>query len=238
MRLRRLGRRRQDDHLGGDRARHGRSRRQGRRRHDRPRQAAGQRARAWRSCTTSPSRVEPGGSAPRARDPRRAVGDDARPQADFDELIERIAPDPAAGRGDQGQPRLPRALDRRLGLAGVHRDRQALRPRPRGRLRPAGARHAAVAQRDGLPRRARAADLVPRGPRAEGVRPPHRDRHARARPRRGAAAGGAAPDHRHRPARRPLDLLPAARRHDRRLQRPGRAGQKMLQRRAPRRSCS
>ena len=46
LRLRRVGGRRQDDDLGGDRAGHGRPRRQGRGGHDRPGQAAGQRARA------------------------------------------------------------------------------------------------------------------------------------------------------------------------------------------------
>ena len=78
----------------------------------------------------------------------------------FDELIERLAPDEQHARRGVRQPDLPAALERGGRLAGVHRDREALRARPGGRLRRAGARHAAVAQRAGLPRRARAADAA------------------------------------------------------------------------------
>ena len=153
------------------------------------------------------------------------MGDDARPQAHVRRADRAGRADARARGGDQGQPRLPRALDRRLGLAGVHRDREALRARPGGRLRPAGARHAAVAQRARLPRRPAAADLVPGGPGAEGAAPADRHRDARARPRRGAAA-------RRRCAGSPAsiciadlaDVLRAARRHDRGLQRPRGAG--------------
>ena len=80
VRVRRLGRRGQDDHLGGDRPGHGRPRRQGRGGDDRSRAAAGQRARPPGAGERAP--------AGRARAPRRrpgvrgrAVGDDARPQA-------------------------------------------------------------------------------------------------------------------------------------------------------------
>ena len=53
VRVRRLGRRRQDDDLGGDRARNGRPRGEGRGGDDRPGTAPGQRARASRSSRTS-----------------------------------------------------------------------------------------------------------------------------------------------------------------------------------------
>ena len=80
----------------------------------------------------------------------------------FDALIERLAPDDAHARRGVRQPDLPAALERGRRLAGVHGDREALRARPGGRLRPARARHAAVAQRARLPRRAAAADgLLP-----------------------------------------------------------------------------
>ena len=75
----------------------------------------------------------------------------------FDELIEHLAPDARTRDEVLRQPHLPAALQRRRRLAGVHRDRQALRPRRERRLRPARARHAAVAQRARLPRRARSA---------------------------------------------------------------------------------
>ena len=93
----------------------------------------------------------------RGRDARRAVGADARRQAH----VRRADRAPRAGRphARRGalEPDLPAALQRRGRLAGVHGDRQALRPRRERRLRPARARHAAVAQRARLPRRARRA---------------------------------------------------------------------------------
>ena len=88
LHLRRLGRRGQDDHLGGDRARHGRPRPQGRRRDDRPGQAAGQLARPGRARERAAQGRE-------ARPRRRALGDDARRQATFDDVIDALAPDAA-----------------------------------------------------------------------------------------------------------------------------------------------
>ena len=82
VRLRRLGRRRQDDDLGGDRAGDGGARGEGRGRDDRPGQAARQRARA----RGARERAAPGRARRLAAsgldDRRRAVGDDARPEAD------------------------------------------------------------------------------------------------------------------------------------------------------------
>ena len=82
------------------------------------------------------------------------------PKRTFDELIDRLAPDDADARRGPRQPHLPAALERGRRLAGVHGDGQALRARPRGRLRRDRARHAAVAQRAGLPRRARPPDAA------------------------------------------------------------------------------
>ena len=62
----------------------------------------------------------------------RAVGDDARPQANVRRADRPDRPGSRAGRGDQGQPGLSRAVHRRLGLAGAHGDRQALRARSGG----------------------------------------------------------------------------------------------------------
>ena len=211
--------------------------RQGRGGHDRPGQAAGERARA----AGARERAAAGG----ARAAVQAIDVEGElwammldPKRTFDELIDRIAPDPDAGGGDQVKPRLPRALDGRLGIAGVHRGGQALRARPRRRLRPARARHAAVAQRARLPRRARQADLVPRRPGAEGVRPPHGTRHAGAGARRRPVPRSAAQGHRHRSDQRPVDVLRPARRHDRRLPRARRRGRADAQSADRPRSCS
>ena len=119
-----------------------------------------------RSSATSRALVDPERfAAPRRRGRGRAVGDDARRQADL-RLADR-APRARREHPRRGvrQPDLPAALERGRGLAGVHGDREALRARPGGRLRPAGARHAAVAQRARLPRRAAAAEGVLRRPR-------------------------------------------------------------------------
>ena len=112
----------------------------------------------------------------------------------FDALIERLAPGRPHARRGVRQPDLPAALERGGGLAGVHGDREALRARPGGRLRPARARHAAVAQRARLPRRAAAAEGVLRRPRDPHVPAPGRAQRQGARPRHGhgvlAAASG------------------------------------------------
>ena len=107
---------------------------------------------------------------------RRAVGDDARLQAHIrraDRARGAVARGPRRG---ARQPDLPGALERGRRLAGVHGDREALRPGPRRRVRPARARHAAVAQRARLPRRARPADGVLPGPRDPDVPAPGRHR--------------------------------------------------------------
>ena len=146
------------------------------------------------------------------------------PKRTFDELIDRVAADPA--RADEiKRNRVYRSSRRRS------RARRSSPPSPSStsssherRFRPARARHAPVAQRAGLPRGAGTADLVSGGPRAAHARSPDRPGHAGARPRRLAAAGRAAPGHRRRPAVGPVDVLRAARRHDRRLQRSRRPG--------------
>ena len=82
------------------------------------------------------------------------MGADARLQAHVRRADRAAGARRGDARGGALEPDLPAALQLRRRLAGVHRDRQALRARPGGRLRPAGARHAAVAQRARLPRRA------------------------------------------------------------------------------------
>ena len=172
-----------------------------------------------------PRRVDPSRLRLRRRAVlRRAVGDDARPQAHVRRADRAGRRRPRPGGRDQAQPRLPAAVDGGLGLAGVHRRRQALRARGSRQLRSAGARHPAVAQRAGLPRGAGAADVVSGGSRAAHARAPDRPGDAGARPRRLAAAGRAAPRDRRRPAVGPVDVLRAARRHDRGVQRPRRPG--------------
>ena len=151
-------------------------------------------------------------------DARRAVGDDARPQAHVRRGDRAARARREDARRRAGKPHLPAALERRCGLAGVHRDRQALRARPRVRLRPARARHAAVAQCAGLPRRARPPDPVLRGPRAAGLPAPDRAGRARDGPRHRHGVRRAQAGHGRRPARGPVGLLPRHRRHDRRLQ--------------------
>ena len=103
----------------------------------------------------------------------------------FDALIERLAPDDGDARRGVREPDLPAALQRGRRLAGVHGDREALRARPGGRLRPARARHAAVAQRARLPRRAAAPEGLLRRPRDPDVPAPGRAQRQGARPRHG-----------------------------------------------------
>ena len=105
-----------------------------------------------------PHRIDP--RALRRRRPaarrRRAVGDDARPEAHVRRSDRaRSRPTTPHARADPRQPRLPRAVGRDRRLAGVHRGREAPRAGAGGRLGPARARHAAEPQRARLPRRAR-----------------------------------------------------------------------------------
>ena len=146
LHLRGLGRRRQDDHLGGDRAGDGRARQEGGGADDRPREAARELAR--------PAGARQRGAAREGRRGRRAVGDDARPQAHLrrDRRVARARR--AHARRGAVEPDLPGALERRRRLAGVHGDGEAPRAPPGGPLRPARARHAAHAQRARLHRRA------------------------------------------------------------------------------------
>ena len=92
--LRRLGRRRQDDHLGGARRRPGRAREEGRRAHDRPREAARGLARAEGARRTSRGRwtrslFEDAGVEMQGE--LWAMMLDAK--ATFDELVRKHAPD-------------------------------------------------------------------------------------------------------------------------------------------------
>ncbi len=61
----------------------------------------------------------------------RAVGDDARRQADLRRAHRAPGPRRRRGRGGARQPHLPRAVLGRRGVAGVHGDRQAVRAVPR-----------------------------------------------------------------------------------------------------------
>jgi len=157
LHLRRRGRCRQDDHRASVAVAWRRAG-SGRGRHDRP----GRRL----ANALGLERLE---NEPRLVSPKRLHGLEMRGELwammldskrTFDDLIERVARR-RARRGDQAQRGLPRALERRLRFTGVHSDREALRARLR-RLRPAGARHAAGAQRRRVPERARPADGVPR----------------------------------------------------------------------------
>ena len=107
------------------------------------------------------------GNEPRLVDPERFAGHGVEMRGElwalmldakrtFDELIDHLAPDDEHARRGVRQPDLPAALGRGRRLAGVHRHREALRARPGRRLRRARPRHAALAQRARLPRRAAA----------------------------------------------------------------------------------
>ena len=158
LRLRRLGRRRQDDHLGGDRRRDGGARQAGRGADDRPGEAARRLARAARARQRrAPGRPGAVRGGRRRHRRRRALGDDARREADLRRGRPRARPRRRDPRADPLQPHLPAALVGARRLAGVHGDGEALRDPRRGPLRPARPRHAAVAQRARLPRRARTA---------------------------------------------------------------------------------
>ena len=154
---------------------------------------------------------------PRHRAARRAVGADARRQAHVRRADRAARARRADARRGAVQPHLRPALQRRRRLAGVHGDRQALRPRRERPLRPARARHAAVAQRARLPRRARAPHRLLPGPRDQGLPPPRGLRRAADRARHGRRVRAAAARDRRRPARGPVGLLPRAQRHDRRV---------------------
>ena len=197
-------------------------------RDDRPRAAARRRARARRARQRATPREPERASHGHGIESRRAVGDDARPEAH----VRRAHRAPRAGRADARrgplQPHLPAAVRRRGGLAGVHRHREALRPAPLRAVRRHRARHASLAQRAGLPRRARPAE--PASSKAARCGPSWR---RRASPPTSWVAGTGVvfgllqPPHRRRPARGPRRVLPRARRACRRLQR-ARAGVKAL----------
>src|SRR5205823_7095564 len=117
---------------------------------------------------------------------RRAVGDDARSQAHIRRPDREARARRANPRRGALEPDLPRAVERRGRLAGIHGDGEALRAAPGGALRPARARHAAVAQCARLPggartplalRRLALTAAVPASGQArpEGVRTRHRD---------------------------------------------------------------
>ena len=154
LHLRRLGRRGQDHHLGRDRrsawpraARRSPCSRS-------TRQAAGELAR--------PAGARQRGAAREGRRGRRALGDDARPQADLRRAGRVARARRAHARRGALEPHLPGALERRGGLSGVHGHGEAPRAPSGGPLRPAGARHASHAQRARLPGRAKEAGRVHR----------------------------------------------------------------------------
>ena len=136
LHLRRLGRRRQDDHLGRDRARHGRAREEGRGAHDRPRAAARQRRSA---CPSSATRSA--GSRSSVDGELWAMMLDAK--RTFDELIEWHAPDERT-RDAVLSNRIYQELSSAVaGSQEYMAMEKLLRAAPGGPLRPAGARHAA-----------------------------------------------------------------------------------------------
>ena len=163
-RLLRLGRRRQDDDVGGARAAGGRARPQGRGAHHRPGPAAGpvdgDRGARQHPAAGRRRRQDSDGR----RQPRR---DDARHEAHL-RRGGREPGQPREGAADPGEPVLHRAVELVRGDAGVHGDGEA-RADPRRRaarrhLRPDRRRHPAVAVGAGLPRRSRAALELPRRP--------------------------------------------------------------------------
>ena len=137
----------------------------------------------------------------------------------FDALIARLAPDERA-REEVLSNRIYQEISaRRRRHPGVQRDRQALRAAPRGALRHDRARHAARAQRPGLPRRADAHDALPGGPLAADVPRARQPRRTPRGTRQRAGALDVLALHRRGPDRRSLELLRRARRHARRLSR-------------------
>ena len=152
----RRGRRRQDDHLRGARARAGGARAEGRGRDDRPGRAPGH-ALGLEELSGEPRRID---AALLRRAGRRvqgrAVGDDARRQAHL--RRDRRAPRArrARARGDPRQPRSTASSPRRSPARRSSARWRSSTSSSRGaRLRRDRARHAALAQRAGLPRRAR-----------------------------------------------------------------------------------
>ena len=221
LHLRRLRRRRQDDHLGGDRDRDGGPGAEGLRADDRPGQAARRLARAegarQRGAPGRPGAVRAAGG----RDEGRAVGDDARRQGD----LRRADRAPGARRGvarpRPRKPHLPADLQRPRRLPGVHGDGEAVRAAHRRRVRPARPRHAADPQRARLPRRAETADPVHRGPLAADLHEADRAGGEGRRARRLGRARRPQADRRLRPARRPGRVLQRLQRHGRRASRRG-----------------
>ena len=140
-------------------------------------------------------------------------------KATFDELVRKHAPDAETPRPDPREPHLPPALQRPGGLPGVHGDGEALRDPPGGPLRLPRPRHAALAQRARLPRRAQAAHAVHRGPRHADVHEADRLRHQGGRPRQLDGVQRAEARHRPGPDLRPERVLPGLQRHGRRLPR-------------------
>ena len=239
LRVRRLRRGRQDDHLGGDRARHGGPRA--------PRSRWSRSTRPSDSPTRSDSRSSRTSRA--ACEPERlaAAGLEIKgelwammldPKRTFDELIERLAPTPERAEEIKAN-RVYRELSTAVsGSQEFTAIAKLYELDQRGRLRPARARHAAVAQRARLPRRARPADLVSRGPRAQGVPAPDGLRDARARaaaPARCSAACAGSPASTCSPTCPPSSGLLGE--HDRGLQRARRAGRADAARPTPPRSC-
>ena len=156
----------------------------------------------------------------------------------FDELIERLAPDERT-RDEVLSNRIYQQLSGAVAGSQEFTAVAKLYELDRsGRFDVARPRHAAVAQRAGLPRRARPPDRLPRGPRAARVPRPDGPRREGRRPRHERRLlRPQAPDRR-RPARRPQRLLPRARRPGRRLPRARRGRQGAAGRPRRRRSSS
>ena len=225
LHLPRRRRRRQDHHLGRARARARRARAEGGRDHDRPGPAPGGGAGPGRALRARRRRWASIGSTRRCS-PRRASTMKGElwammldPKRTFDEIVTRARARRARARGDPRQPDLPRALHGGRRLAGAERDRKAVRAPPRARLRRDRARHAAVAQRAGLPRRAHPAAGLPGRARAEGVPRSRRPHRAPVRPLHRARVLDLRARHRRGHAERSVAVLPLGVGRDRRLRR-------------------
>ena len=195
----------------------------------------------WRSRWASRRSTTPRGRSPGVGGARLARRDDARHEADL-RRGRGGAGHPGEGEADPREPLLHRVVVVVRRDAGVHGDGEA-RPaparRPRGRhLRPDRRRHAPVALGPGLPRRPRAAVVVPRRPvrpdaARAGPRPgPDHDRRLRAGHRR------AVQDPRRPVHHRPADLRRRAGHGLRRLPGPRRSRPTRCCRRPARRSSS
>ena len=152
-------------------------------------------------------------------------------QLTFDRLVREQAPSEAAAERILANRDLPAGVGRGRRRSRVHGDGAALRAPHERRVRRDRARHAAVAKRARLPRGARPADAVRRGPGAAVPAPAGNARRA------AGLLGGRADRRRHVPAR-PVGARGRVRGHVRGLRPPGRPRCRRSSPPTGRRSCS